>query len=106
MHNLPVAGVLRDYETFRWGTYELLIYPTPGHTIGSISLVGTVDGRKLAFTGDLIHSPGKAITLYDLQYQYMSTDGVDFATFSLERMRELGLERLPPHRQRPEFSTL
>jgi len=101
MHNLPVAGVLRDYETFRWGTYELLIYPTPGHTIGSISLVGTIDGRKTAFTGDLIHSPGKVITLHDLQYQYMSTDGVDFATFSLERMRELGPQFVCPSHGEP-----
>ena len=28
--NIPVAGVLRDYETHRWGPYELLIHPTPG----------------------------------------------------------------------------
>ena len=100
-HNLPVAGVLRDYETFRWGPHEFLIYPTPGHTIGSISLVGTIDGRKTAFTGDLIHSPGKVNTLYDLQYQYMSTDGVDFATFSLQRMRELGPQFICPSHGEP-----
>jgi len=99
--NLPVSGALRDYETFRWGPYELLIYPTPGHTIGSISLVGTVDGRKTAFTGDLIHSPGKVITLHDLQYQYMSTDGVDFATSSLQRMRELEPQFICPSHGEP-----
>ncbi|MFB3921961.1 MAG: MBL fold metallo-hydrolase [Terriglobia bacterium] len=94
--NLPVAGVLRDYETFRWGPYELLIYPTPGHTIGSVSLVGTIDGRKTAFTGDLIHSPGKVVNLYDLQYQYMSTDGIDFAVFSLASLRNLGPQFICP----------
>jgi glyoxylase-like metal-dependent hydrolase (beta-lactamase superfamily II) len=100
-HNLPVAGALHDYETFRWGPYEFLIYPTPGHTIGSISLVGIIDGRKTAFTGDLIHSPGKVITLHDLQYQYMSTDGVDFATFSLQRMRELEPQLVCPSHGEP-----
>lgn len=99
--NVPVTGVLQDYETFRWGSYDILIYPTPGHTIGSISLVGTVDGRKLAFTGDLIHSPGKVVTLHDLQYQYMSTDGVDFATFSLQGLRELGLQLVCPSHGEP-----
>jgi len=100
-HNLPVAGVLRDYDTFQWGPYRLLIHPTPGHTLGSVSLVGTIDGRKTAFSGDLIHSPGKVVTLYDLQYQYMSTDGVDFAIFSLDRLRELGPEFICPSHGEP-----
>src|SRR5439155_13813294 len=80
---------------------RLLIHPTPGHTLGSVSLVGTIDGRKTAFSGDLIHSPGKVVTLYDLQYQYMSTDGVDFAIFSLDRLRELGPEFICPSHGKP-----
>jgi glyoxylase-like metal-dependent hydrolase (beta-lactamase superfamily II) len=99
--NVPAAGVLRDYETFRWGPHELLIFPTPGHTLGSISLVGTVDGKKVAFSGDLIHSPGKVVNLYELQYQYGSPDGVDFAVFSLSRLRELGPELVCPSHGEP-----
>jgi len=99
--NIPVAGVLRDYETFRWGPYELLVYPTPGHTLGSVSLVGMVDGKKTAFTGDLIHSPGRVVNLYDLQYNYGSTDGLDFAVFSLVRLRELGPEIVCPSHGEP-----
>jgi glyoxylase-like metal-dependent hydrolase (beta-lactamase superfamily II) len=90
--NVPIAGALRDYDTFRWGPYELLIFPTPGHTVGSISLIGKVDGKKVAFSGDLIHSPGKVVNLHELQYQYGSGDGVDFAIFSLTRLREQGPE--------------
>jgi len=99
--DLPVAGVLHDYEKFRWGSYEFLIYPTPGHTVGSISLIGHVDGRKVAFTGDLIHSPGKVINLYDLQYQYAMPDGVDFAIFSLTKVRESGVELACPSHGEP-----
>jgi len=99
--NVPVAGVLRDYDTFRWGPYELLIYPTPGHTLGSLSLVGKVDGKKVAFSGDLIHSPGKVVNLHELQYQYGSTDGVDFAIFSLTRLREQGPELVCPSHGEP-----
>lgn len=99
--NLPVAGVLRDYETFRWGAFELLLYPTPGHSLGSLTLVGVVDGRKVAFTGDLIHSPGKVANLYDLQYNYDSPDGVDFAIFSLARLRELAPEVVCPSHGEP-----
>jgi len=100
-HNVPVEGVLRDYEKFRWGPFELLVYPTPGHTLGSISLVGVVDGKKTAFSGDLIHSPGKVVNLYDLQYQYGNPDGVDFAIFSLTRFRELGPELVCPSHGEP-----
>jgi glyoxylase-like metal-dependent hydrolase (beta-lactamase superfamily II) len=99
--NIPVAGVLRDYDTYRWGPYELLIYPTPGHTLGSVCLIGAVDGKKVAFTGDLIHSPGKVVNLYELQYQYGSTDGVDCAIFSLTRVREQGPELACPSHGEP-----
>jgi glyoxylase-like metal-dependent hydrolase (beta-lactamase superfamily II) len=99
--NLPVAGALRDYDTYRWGAYELLIYPTPGHTLGSVSLIGAVDGKKVAFTGDLIHSPGKVVNLYELQYNYGSTDGVDYAIFSLTRVREQGPELVCPSHGEP-----
>jgi glyoxylase-like metal-dependent hydrolase (beta-lactamase superfamily II) len=99
--NIPVAGVLRDYDTYRWGPYEFAIHPSPGHTLGSVSLMGTVDGRKVAFSGDLIHSPGKVVNLYELQYQYSSTDGVDCAIFALTRMREQGPELLCPSHGEP-----
>jgi glyoxylase-like metal-dependent hydrolase (beta-lactamase superfamily II) len=95
-HNVPVAGVLRDYDTYRWGPYELLIHPTPGHSLGSVSLMGVVDGKKVAFTGDLIHSPGKVVNLFELQYNYGATDGVDCAIFSLTRLREQGPEMICP----------
>jgi glyoxylase-like metal-dependent hydrolase (beta-lactamase superfamily II) len=99
--NVPVAGVLRDYDTHRWGPYELLIYPTPGHTLGSVSLIGAVDGKKVAFTGDLIHSPGKVVNLFELQYNYGSTDGVDYAVFSLTRLSEQGPELVCPSHGEP-----
>ena len=99
--NVPVTGVLRDYEKYHWGPYEFLIFPTPGHTIGSISLVGQVDGKKVAFTGDLIHSPGKVVNLHELQYYYGGTDGVDCAVFSLAKLRELGSELVCPSHGEP-----
>lgn len=99
--NLPVADVLRDYNTYTWGAHELLIYPTPGHTLGSVSLLSTVDGKKVAFTGDLIQAPGKVVNLYELQYSYGSTDGVDYAIYSLTRLREQGPELVCPSHGEP-----
>ena len=84
--NVPVAQGLHDYATFRWRGHELFIQPAPGHTPGSIALLTQVDGRTTAFTGDLMHSPGKVQTLYDLQYYYAEHEGVDLSIYSLDEL--------------------
>lgn len=79
--NVPVAAVLRDADTFEWKQHKLFIQPSPGHTPGCITRVTEVDGRKVAFTGDLIYSPGKFQTLFDLQYYYEEHEGVDHSAY-------------------------
>ena len=87
--NVPVNAVLHDYEVFHAGSREFTVQPSPGHTIGSISLLTRVDGRLVAFTGDLIYSSGKTQTLYDLQYFYQEHEGVDFSLYSLAELAKL-----------------
>lgn len=86
--NLPVAGVLHDYATFRWNNRDIFVLPTPGHTLGSVSLLMDIDGKRTAFTGDLMHSPGKLVNLWDTQVNYGGTEGIDLGAFSLARLRE------------------
>ena len=86
--NIPVATVLQDYGTFRWNNRDIFILPTPGHTLGSISLIMEIDGKRAAFTGDLMHSPGKLVNLWDTQVNYGGAEGVDLGAFSLARLRE------------------
>lgn len=99
--NVPVAALLRDYATFRWGDSEIFVQPTPGHTPGSITLVSQVDGKKVAFSGDLMHSAGKVKTLYDLQYYYQEHEGVDFSIYSLTELTKLKPDLLCPSHGRP-----
>ncbi|HZS55288.1 MAG TPA: MBL fold metallo-hydrolase [Bryobacteraceae bacterium] len=99
--NIPVAVQLHDYSTFHWGDTSLFVQPTPGHTLGSITLVCQVDGRKVAFSGDLMHSPGKVKTLYDLQYYYQEHEGVDFSIYSLTELGKLKPDLLCPSHGRP-----
>jgi glyoxylase-like metal-dependent hydrolase (beta-lactamase superfamily II) len=94
--NIPVASLLHDYGRFRWNNREIYVLPTPGHTPGAVTLLATVDGKKVAFSGDLMHSPGKVHTLYDMQYNYGGSEGVDMAVFSLSRLREQKPELLCP----------
>jgi len=84
--DVPVSASLYDYDRFDWRGHEFLIQPTPGHTIGSVSLLTTVDGKKIVFSGDLIFAPGKVQTLYDLQYYYQEHEGVDFSIYSLAQL--------------------
>ena len=86
--NIPVANVLHDYGTFRWNNRDIFVLPTPGHTLGSVSLLAEVDGKRTAFTGDLMHSPGKLVNLWDTQINYGGAEGVDLGAFSLARLRE------------------
>ena len=65
--NIPVERAMADYSTFRWNKTDFFVLPTPGHTLGAITLVAAIDGKKVAFSGDLIHSPGKIQNLYDTQ---------------------------------------
>jgi glyoxylase-like metal-dependent hydrolase (beta-lactamase superfamily II) len=99
--NVPITALLRDYGTFRWEGFEIFIQPAPGHTPGSIALVTQIDGKKIAFSGDLMHSPGKVQTLYDLQYYYQEHEGVDFSIYSLTELSKLKPEMLCPSHGRP-----
>jgi len=86
--NIPVAKLLTDYSTFRWEDHDFLILPTPGHTIGSITLLTNVDSKRVAFSGDLMHSAGKIVDLYDTQITYGGAEGIDLGLYSLAALRD------------------
>jgi glyoxylase-like metal-dependent hydrolase (beta-lactamase superfamily II) len=99
--SVPVAARIPDYEIFRWGDRPFYVLPSPGHTLGSITLLTEVDGRKVAFIGDLMHSPGKVRTLHELQHFYGGNEGVDFTIFSLHRLRDEKPQLLCPSHGNP-----
>ncbi len=99
--NVPVAALLRDYETFHWQGLDLFIQPTPGHTPGSVTIVAQVDGRRVAFSGDLLYSAGKVQTIYDLQYYYQEHEGVDLSIYSLTALAKLKPQFLCPSHGAP-----
>lgn len=45
----------------------LRVIDTPGYTRGAVSYVAEIDGKKTAFTGDLIYGDGKIFDLYSFQ---------------------------------------
>jgi glyoxylase-like metal-dependent hydrolase (beta-lactamase superfamily II) len=99
--NIPVAASLHDYDTFRWRGLEFLVLPSPGHTPGSISLVVDVDGRRFAFSGDLMYAAGKVVTLHDTQHEYGGIEGIDLGADSLTRLADQSLAILCPSHGAP-----
>jgi glyoxylase-like metal-dependent hydrolase (beta-lactamase superfamily II) len=74
-----------------------------GHTQeeGLTYIVG-IDGQRMAFTGDLIHSPGKLWTYYDLQYIYFGyTHGSLEAIKTLKQLKFDPPDRLLPSHGEP-----
>ena len=85
-HDVPVAGSLQDFGSWSSGEYTFSILPAPGHSMGSLVLLAEIDRQAVAFTGDLLYSPGKVLTMHDMQYSYAASDGVELAILSLANL--------------------
>lgn len=70
LEQVPVTGTVAEYRTARHGAFDVLTLPLPGHTVGSVGYLVDVDGRRLAFTGDLIHGEGRLWSLAATQWAY------------------------------------
>jgi glyoxylase-like metal-dependent hydrolase (beta-lactamase superfamily II) len=99
--NVRVERSLFDYSTFRWGKTDFFVLPTPGHTLGSITLVASIDGKRVAFSGDLMYAPGKIVNLYDTQVNYGGTEGIDLGSYALMQLEEQKPELLCPSHGEP-----
>jgi glyoxylase-like metal-dependent hydrolase (beta-lactamase superfamily II) len=98
---VPIAGVVPEYRTARFGTVDVRTVPTPGHTMGSVTyLVGRGEGR-IAFTGDLIYAPGKVWSLAATQWSYTENEGPAMAVISCFLLQDEHPELLLPSHGSP-----
>lgn len=98
---VAIAGTLQDYATRRFGGYDMMILPTPGHTPGSISLLTQVDGRSVAFTGDLMAGPGQLWSLAATQWTYNGGEGLPHTVLSVLNLRDRPLDLMLPSHGEP-----
>src|SRR5919197_2387675 len=75
LESVPVTGTLDEYRTKRYGAFDVYTLPTPGHTVGSVTYLVEVDGRTLAFSGDLLYGEGKLWSLAATQWTYTEIEG-------------------------------
>jgi glyoxylase-like metal-dependent hydrolase (beta-lactamase superfamily II) len=75
LRSVPVTGTVDEYRTRRYGALDVYTLPTPGHTLGSETYLVEVDGRRLAFSGDLVHGDGTVWSLAATQWTYSGVEG-------------------------------
>jgi glyoxylase-like metal-dependent hydrolase (beta-lactamase superfamily II) len=103
LQSVTIAGTLLDYETYTFGGSTFTVVPTPGHTVGSISILTDVDERRVAFTGDLISAPGKVWSLAATQWTYNGAEGVAASIPSLIDLKNCQPQLLLPSHGEPMF---
>jgi glyoxylase-like metal-dependent hydrolase (beta-lactamase superfamily II) len=69
-YNIPVNRGLEDGDEMQWRGLRIKAVATPGHTLHHMSYALSIDGRRIVFSGDVIHSPGKVLNFYSLEYRY------------------------------------
>ena len=63
----PGATTVKGGEILKWKDLNFKVISTPGYTRGSVSYLADIDGKRYAFTGDLIYDNGKILDLYSFQ---------------------------------------
>jgi glyoxylase-like metal-dependent hydrolase (beta-lactamase superfamily II) len=82
LEQVAVTGTVSEYRTRAYGGVEAYALPTPGHTVGSVTYLVERDGRRLAFSGDLVHGDGKVWSLAATQWSYSGIEGLAATFFS------------------------
>jgi glyoxylase-like metal-dependent hydrolase (beta-lactamase superfamily II) len=73
---VAVTGTVDEYRSREIGGHEVFTLPTPGHTAGSVTYLVEVEGRQLAFSGDLVYDGGKLWSLAATQWSYSGVEGL------------------------------
>ena len=94
-------------DLLSWGSWQIQVIDTPGHTDGSVSYLVTRGDRRFVFSGDVIYGPGQVWDVYSLQRggRFGERTIRDYHGFlgaretlvgSLERLRALQPDALVP----------
>ena len=94
--SVPIAGPIPEYVPTQYGAITVTALPLPGHTVGSVGFLIDVDGRRVAFTGDLIAGAGKVWSLAATQWTYGGSEGLAASILSLLDLRDRAPDALLP----------
>jgi len=84
---IPVSRWLLDDDTVSIAGLTVRVLPNPGVTVGAVTFLVERGARRLAFCGELIHSPGKLARIAPLQYDYNDLRGAVNVISAIEWLR-------------------
>ncbi|MCU1490171.1 MAG: fold metallo-hydrolase [Acidimicrobiaceae bacterium] len=96
LHSVPVTGWVTEYAWNDYGDLRALAFPTPGHTVGSVTYLVDWAGERLAFSGDLLYAPGKLWSLAATQWSYTGVEGLVATMSSCHELGHKSPELLLP----------
>ncbi len=94
--NVPVSSGLEPGKEFQWRGYRFQVLSTPNQTPDSVTLVAEIDGKRVAFTGDLIARPGQVWDFGQLQWNYLKYEGLEGLPASIDTVRQAEPDLLCP----------
>lgn len=95
-YDIPVMGTLKDYHRYSFMGYEFEIIPTPGHTVGSVSIGVEMEGGHILFSGDLVYQSGKVWSLAATQWSYNGGEGIAYSILSMLEVQRRKFDLLLP----------
>jgi glyoxylase-like metal-dependent hydrolase (beta-lactamase superfamily II) len=100
---IPVHRVLSDGDSIQWRGITLTAVATPGHSVDHTAWLAEIGGKKIAFSGDMVHSPGKVWNLFHFDHHYWDGgfEGVTKTLSGLDRLMALGVDLLLPSHGEP-----
>jgi glyoxylase-like metal-dependent hydrolase (beta-lactamase superfamily II) len=101
VESVPISGTLAEYRTTDFAGHDFEVIPTPGHTVGSDTILTTIDGRRVAFSGDLIAGAGKVWSLAATQWTYNGAEGVASTILSAIDLQKRDAQLLLPSHGEP-----
>jgi len=72
--SMKVAEKVQGGDQISWQGLDIEVLDTPGYAENAVSYMVTIDGKKYAFTGDLIYDKGQITDIYNLQSAVESTN--------------------------------
>lgn len=86
---IPLDRAFGTNDTFAWRGYEFRCVATPGNSPGSLTYVLERDGRRVAFSGDVMLDGARMHTWFDTEWDYGFGAGIRALRASVGRLRAL-----------------
>ncbi|MEX1040719.1 MAG: MBL fold metallo-hydrolase [Pirellulaceae bacterium] len=90
---ITLGQALTDGKTLTWQDLDITCLETPGNSPGGMTYLVEVDGKKVAFSGGVMHDGSKLVNWFDTEWDYGFAKGLDTLIQSVAGLTE----------QRPEI---